>query len=107
MAMYLGVATVGIFGGALLERFSAPHIGFSGPIASACLVLILAWFNPLPISAGLVAAFLIFVFGEVEPKNSNDGHARKGGRGPLGRQNVMIKIKVLFRIEDLQKLTFR
>ncbi len=70
LIMYIGVATVGIFGGVLLQRLSAPRIGFIGPIASAGIVLILACFTHVPINVGLFAAFLIFVLGGIDHPNN-------------------------------------
>ncbi len=70
LIMYLGVATVGIFGGGLLQRISAPIIGIFGPLASALLVLLLAYYSHVPIEMGLAASFLIFLLGGIDHPNN-------------------------------------
>jgi len=69
MMMYFGVAAVGLMGGGLLQRFSAPLIGFVGPILSAAIVVFLAVLSTIPHWTGLTAAFLLFFLGGLDHPN--------------------------------------
>lgn len=66
---YLSLATIGLFGGLVIRRFSPFQIGVLGPLICAIITFTLSAVPHVPIALGLPAVFVVFMLGGIEHPN--------------------------------------
>lgn len=67
---YLGVACMGVFGGAILQKFSIPSVGILGPFISGLIVFYLSSIERIEPALGLSAIFIIFFLNGMDHPNN-------------------------------------
>lgn len=67
---YLGIGSIGILGGGILQKWSTVAVGIFGPLISALIVFFLAMFETIPLIIGFPAIFLIFLLNGLDHPNN-------------------------------------
>jgi MFS family permease len=69
-AYYLGIGSIGIIGGGILQRYSSAFLGITGPLISAIIVFCLAGIDHLSPFIGLPIIYLIFLLNGIDHPNN-------------------------------------